>query len=68
MGIGCVFYTFALFFKFNSDYLTPILAAKMKAGLVFVLFAKITSISQFILKRAEISKITSMISNDFNTI
>ena len=54
--------------RHNAFYQAPIIGARLRAGLVSVLFARLSSISQFTIKNSEISKVVNMLSSDFNII
>jgi ATP-binding cassette subfamily C (CFTR/MRP) protein 4 len=54
--------------RHNAFYYSPIIGARLRAGLVYVLFAKLSNISQFTLKISEMSKVVNMLSSDFNII
>lgn len=54
--------------KHNAYYISPIIGGRIRAGLIYTLFAKLSNLSQFIAKTSDINKITNMLSNDFNLI
>jgi len=55
-------------FRHNAYYSTPLIGARLRTGLIFLLFSKLSSISQYILKSSEVNKVANMLSNDFNLI
>ncbi len=54
--------------RHNAFYISPIIGSRIRAGFIYILFAKLSSMSQFIVKSSSISKVTNMLSNDFNII
>jgi ATP-binding cassette subfamily C (CFTR/MRP) protein 4 len=54
--------------RHNAFYQSPILGNRIRSGMILILFAKISKLSQYIVKSSELGKITNLLSNDFNTI
>lgn len=54
--------------KHNAFYQAPIIGCRLRTGLVSLLFAKLSALSQYTIKNSEISKVVNMLSNDFNII
>lgn len=55
-------------FRHNALYQAPIIGARIRAGLITVLYAKLSSLSHYTTKNSETSKVVNMLSNDFNII
>ena len=54
--------------RFNGYYESPILGGRIRSGLILILFAKISNLSQYIVKQSNLGKITNLLSSDFNII
>ena len=67
LGIGCAWLARAIA-NHNLLYESALLPAKVKNGLILMIFEKISSLSQNVVEGKEIGKIINMISNDFNMI
>lgn len=52
----------------NAYYEALIVINRIRSELVFLLYTKLSKISQYTAKSQEIGKITNLLSNDFNTI
>ena len=65
---GGICWLFSQINRHNAFYEAPIIGARIRTGLVYSLFAKLSSESQFIIKNSDITKVTNMLSNDFNII
>ena len=55
-------------FRHNAFYEVIIFLGRVRSSLLTVLFQKLTSLSQYVVKSQELGKITNMISNDFHII
>ena len=55
-------------FRHNAFYEVIFLVGKVKSCLLSVVFKKVTSLSQYIVKYQDLGKIINMISNDFHII
>lgn len=54
--------------RHNAFYEVPILTAKIRSELIFLLYCKLSKLSHYTIKSQEIGKIINLLSNDFNTI
>lgn len=54
--------------KNNGMYESRFLASRAKSELIFLIYAKISKISQYTAKSQELGKIMNLLSNDFNSI
>ena len=54
--------------RHNAFYEVVFLVGKVRSCLLTVLFLKLTTLSQYVVKSQELGKITNMISSDFNII
>lgn len=52
----------------NAYYEATLLVGRMRSELVFLIYKKLSQISQYTVKTQELGKIINMLSNDFNTI
>lgn len=65
---GGMCWLFSQMSKHNAFYQAPIIGCRLRTGLVSLLFAKLSALSQYTIKNSEISKVVNMLSNDFNII
>lgn len=54
--------------RHNGFYQAPIIGARSRAGLIFLVFTKLSSMTQYVIKSNSIGKVTNMLSSDFNLI
>lgn len=52
----------------NGFYEAPILINRIRSELIFLIFAKLSKISQYTVKSQELGKIMNLLSNDFNML
>lgn len=63
-----IFLFLSTIFKHNSIYNSALLNNQLKGAIVFILFNKISRVSQYMLKSTDMGKIVNMIANDFNSM
>jgi ABC-type multidrug transport system fused ATPase/permease subunit len=56
------------FFSHNSAYYSALFNNQLKGAIIFLLFKKVTNLSQYMLKIADTGKIVNMLANDFNNM
>ncbi len=56
------------FFSHNSAYYSALFINQLKGAIIFVLFKKVSNLSQYMLKIADTGKIVNMLANDFNNM
>ncbi len=61
----CVIWFFQQTLKQQSILYSYILSARIKSGLLMLLYGKISSLTSYIMKSAQIGKITNLLSSDF---
>lgn len=67
-GISSAIWFLGQIFRHNAYYSIPIISCRIRAGLILLMYAKISRLTSFAIKSAEIGKIINLLSNDFNSI
>ena len=67
-AVACVVWFFGQVFRHNAYYSIPIISCRVRAGVILLLFAKVSRLTSFSAKASELGKITNLLSSDFNAI
>ncbi len=54
--------------KHNCIYFSALLNNQLKGAIIFLLFRKVSNLSQYMLKVADMGKVVNMLANDFNNM
>ena len=55
-------------FRHNAYYSIPIISCRIRAGLILLMYTKVSRLTAFTAKSAELGKIINLLSSDFNSI
>lgn len=67
-AIACGIWFFGQVFRHNAYYSIPIISCRIRAGVILLLFSKVSRLTSFSAKTSELGKINNLLSSDFNAI
>lgn len=67
-GLSSAVWLIGQVFRYNAYYCNPIISSRMRAGLILLLFAKVSKLTSFVASSAEVGKVINLLSSDFNSI
>ncbi len=67
-GVASAIWLIGQIFRHNAYYTNPIISCRIRAGLVLLMYAKVSGLTSFNSKSSELGKIINLLSSDFNSI
>lgn len=67
-GASSIVWFIGQVFRHNAYYSIPIISCRIRAGLILLMYAKVSRLTSFSAKSAELGKIINLLSSDFNSI
>jgi ATP-binding cassette subfamily C (CFTR/MRP) protein 4 len=67
-GILTALFFIAAVFRHNTYYRAALLSAKVRSSFIFLLYERVTNLSQFMVKSADMGKLVNLLAGDFNTM
>lgn len=67
-GILVVLLFFVGIFKHNAFYESALLNSRVKNAFIYTIYEKVTGLSQFMIRNADMGKVINMLASDFNAM
>lgn len=67
-GVLVVVYFVASIFRHNSYYEAPLLSARIRSAFIYLLYQRVSKLSQFVVRSADMAKVVNLLASDFNTM